>query len=63
MVATYEQPLSLSLNFFAARAKVKFQGGPVVRCEIGHGQQWVGSDQSQTSNAAAQLRSFWPSRN
>jgi hypothetical protein len=42
MVATRERPLSLSVTFSAAWSKVKCQGRPVVRREIGDGQQWVG---------------------
>ena len=40
-VATRERPLSLSLTFSAACSKVKGQGRPVFRREIGHGQEWV----------------------
>ena len=43
MEATRERPLSPPLALSAARAKVKFQGRPVARREIVHGQQWVGS--------------------
>jgi len=44
-LVTCERLLLLSLTFSPAWAKVKFQGRPVARCEIGHGQQWVGSGQ------------------
>ena len=39
MEATRELPLSPPLALSAACAKVKFQGRPVARREIGHGQQ------------------------
>jgi hypothetical protein len=46
-LATRERLLSLSPTFSAVCAKVKFQGRPVPRCEIGHRQQRVGSVSSK----------------